>query len=120
MLLSFYQGKEKISFQLDPITYSLYRPAEKVNYILRQCEWNDEQKLLNQYHIPRKSIFVAKALNAHDDWDFGGEYKILLQGQLYEQAKMSLLYFVLPRYFSGKCWMVLVYAANYSCKNSFF
>lgn len=75
---------------------------DKVNHILRQCEWNDENKLLNEYHIPSKTICYAKALNAHDDWDFDEEYRILLQGGLYKQAKMSLIHFILPRYFDSK------------------
>lgn len=75
---------------------------QRVNNILRQCEWTDENKLLNEYHIPSKNMYLAKALHAHDEWDFVEEYKILLEGGLYEQAKMNLLCFVLPVYFKCK------------------
>lgn len=81
---------------------TLCSPKQKVDFILRQCEWSDERKLLEEYHIPKDSLYLAKALNAHDEWNFDQEYKILLQGELYMQAKMSLLYFLLPRYFNGK------------------
>jgi hypothetical protein len=102
MLLYFYQGKTfYICYREKPLIFSFFSPKQKVDYILRQCEWNDENKLLNEYHIPSKFIHLAKALNAHDDWNFDQEYKILLQGELFEQAKMSLVYFVLPRYFNG-------------------
>lgn len=77
-------------------------PKQKVDFILRQCEWNNERKLLEDFHIPKISLYLAKALNAHDEWNFDQEYRILLQGELYMQAKMSLLYFLLPRYFNGK------------------
>lgn len=101
MLHYSYQGKNNCILNTSD-TYILYSPVEKVDYILRQCEWTNEKKLLNDYHIPSKTIHLAKALHAHDDWNFDEEYKILLQGELYEQAKMSLLYFILPRYFDGK------------------
>lgn len=73
-----------------------------MSYILRQCEWDNEEKLINAYHIPKKQVFIAKALNAHDSWDYEGEYKFLVQGGLKEQAKMALLHFLLPRTFDGK------------------
>ncbi|KAK4519317.1 uncharacterized protein ATC70_009552 [Mucor velutinosus] len=78
-------------------TFFLKRPAEKLNHILRECEWSNEAKLINSYHIPRKQVYVAKALNAHDSWDYEGEFRCLIQGGLKEQAKMALLHFLLPK-----------------------
>ena len=57
---------------------------------------------MHEFYIPSKSIYLAKALHAHDDWNYDQEYIILLQGELYEQAKLTLLYFILPRQFNGK------------------
>ncbi|CEP15219.1 hypothetical protein [Parasitella parasitica] len=81
-------------------TLFLARPSEKLNYILRQCEWSNEAKLINSYHIPRKQVSIAKALNAHDSWDYEGEYRCLIQGDLKDQAKMALLYFLLPKIYN--------------------
>ncbi|KAI7897563.1 uncharacterized protein BX663DRAFT_481573 [Cokeromyces recurvatus] len=72
-------------------------PTEKLNYILRQCEWTDERRLVEEYHIPYKQIQIAKALNAHDSWNFESEYTYLIQGQLYNEAKMALFFFLLPK-----------------------
>lgn len=71
-------------------------------YILRQCEWTNEEKLVKEYHIPKKQIQMAKALNAHDSWNYELEYQHLLEGELFDQAKLSLLYFLLPKLFQGK------------------
>ncbi|KAI8635943.1 hypothetical protein BD408DRAFT_426930 [Parasitella parasitica] len=81
-------------------TLFLARPSEKLNYILRQCEWNNEAKLINSYHIPRKQVSIAKALNAHDSWDYEGEYNYLIQGGLKDQAKMALFFFLLPKIYN--------------------
>ncbi|KAG2198325.1 hypothetical protein INT47_003038 [Mucor saturninus] len=108
------ENLEKIDQSESAIYAALFlkRPVEKVNQILRQCEWNNESKLLNEYHIPSKIICFAKALNAHDDWDFDEEYRILLEGGLYKQAKMSLLHFILPRYFDSECYELQLSASD--------
>ncbi|EPB82133.1 hypothetical protein HMPREF1544_11132 [Mucor circinelloides 1006PhL] len=82
-------------------TLFLKRPAEKLNHILRECEWNNEAKLINSYHIPSKQVYIAKALNAHDSWDYQREFECLIQGGLKEQAKMALLHFLLPKTYDG-------------------
>lgn len=45
---------------------------------------------------------MSKALNAHDSWDFELEYEHLLEGNLLPQARLSLLYFLLPKLLKGK------------------
>lgn len=87
---------------------SIYRPAEKLNHILREYEWSDEAKLINSYHIPKKQVYIAKALNAHDSWDYEGEYKCLIKGGLKEQAKMALLHFLLPKIYDGKTCLIIL------------
>lgn len=75
---------------------------------MRECEWSNEAKLINSYHIPKKQVYIAKALNAHDSWDYEGEFKCLIQGGLKEQAKMALLHFLLPKTYDGKiCLLIL-------------
>ncbi|KAI9475581.1 MAG: hypothetical protein EXX96DRAFT_271520 [Benjaminiella poitrasii] len=82
-------------------TLFLPRPEEKLHYILRSCEWTDEKRLVDEYHIPYKQVQMAKALHAHDSWDFELEYAHLIQGQLYNEAKMALFFFLLPKLFCG-------------------
>ncbi|GAA5809024.1 hypothetical protein MFLAVUS_002426 [Mucor flavus] len=102
-LLKWVEQLERMDQAELAIYAALFLPdaQQRVNNILRQCEWTDENKLLNVYHIPSKNVYLAKALHAHDEWDFVEEYKILLEGGLYEQAKMNLLCFVLPVYFKS-------------------
>lgn len=72
---------------------------EKVRYLLRNGEWEDQEMLIQKFHIPKKWIYVAKSLRAHDDWDFELEYECLLEGNLLKEAMMALLNFLLPNHF---------------------
>ncbi|KAI8887586.1 hypothetical protein K501DRAFT_330422 [Backusella circina FSU 941] len=73
----------------------------KVRELLRMSETVNEQVLLLQYFIPVDWIHIAKALHAHDDFDFENEYKFLLQGNLEKQAKMALMLSLLPKLFNN-------------------
>jgi hypothetical protein len=83
-------------------------PKQKVDYLLRQCEWNDENKLINEYYIPNTQIQIAKALNAHDSWDYETEYTVLINGNLFQQAKQALLHFLLPKLFQSKVFHIII------------
>ncbi|KAI8372641.1 hypothetical protein EDC96DRAFT_500049 [Choanephora cucurbitarum] len=96
-------------------SFFLKNPQQHVSYLLRQCEWQDESRLLNEYHIPKKQIQIAKALNAHDAWDYEAEYKHLVEGGLFDQAKLALLHFLLPKLFQSNHHYVL-----YAIHDSFF
>ncbi|KAI8970400.1 hypothetical protein BDF20DRAFT_123146 [Mycotypha africana] len=95
---------EKEDFANFAIYASLFLPdaEQKIEHILRNGEWSDEDTLITQYHIPKRLIQKAKALNAHDEWDFEAEYKHLLDGQLLDEAKLALIYFVIPKLFESK------------------
>ncbi|RCH80137.1 hypothetical protein CU098_005275, partial [Rhizopus stolonifer] len=88
---------------MDLAEWAIYAslPTQKVNSILRQCEWQNEARLLNEFYIPKKQIQIAKALHAHDAWDYEQEYNHLIQGELYDQAKLALFYFLLPKLFQN-------------------
>ncbi|KAI8390183.1 hypothetical protein BD560DRAFT_380163 [Blakeslea trispora] len=81
-------------------------PQQHMSYLLRQCEWQDESRLLNEFHIPKRQIQIAKALNAHDAWDYEAEYKHLVEGELFDQAKLALLHFLLPKLFQSKSFFL--------------
>ncbi|KAG1051756.1 hypothetical protein G6F43_006056 [Rhizopus delemar] len=82
------------------VSLSLKKTAtEKIKHLLRHGEWEDEQKLIEQFQIPKKWVFIAKSLRAHDDWDFETEYENLVEGGLLDEAMMALLNFLLPKHF---------------------
>jgi hypothetical protein len=75
---------------------------------LRQCEWSEEKKLINEYHIPSMHVQIAKALNAHDSWDYETEYTVLINGNLFQQAKLALFHFLLPKIFQSKVFHIRI------------
>lgn len=75
---------------------------------MRQCEWSNEDKLINEYYIPNTHIQVAKALNAHDSWDYEREYTVLINGKLFQQAKLALIHFLLPKLFQRKMFYMII------------
>ncbi|KAI8989609.1 hypothetical protein BDB01DRAFT_782478 [Pilobolus umbonatus] len=95
---------ERMNFAEWAICVSLISPRlqkDRLGYLLRQCEYTDENRLLKEYHISKRSILLGKALNAHDEWNFDLEYSYLLEGSLVKEAKMTLLGFVIPKNFNS-------------------
>ncbi|CEG64941.1 hypothetical protein RMATCC62417_01831 [Rhizopus microsporus] len=93
--------------KMDKVEWALFvsqfgkkdKAADRVKYILRNGEWEDQDRLVQQFQIPKKWIYIAKSLRAHDDWDFEAEYECLIEGELLNEAFMALLHFLLPKNF---------------------
>jgi hypothetical protein len=102
------QTMEEYEYAIYASLFLQQQRKDKVCELLRGCELVNEERLLHQFHIPADWIQIAKALHAHDDFDFESEYTHLLRGNLEKHAKMALMLSLLPQLFNGKLVYLLL------------
>jgi hypothetical protein len=93
---------------------------DTLDQLLQSYEWENEDILLHTFYISKERVLCARAINAHQEWDYDAEYGYYLQASHVNRAKDALFNFLLPKLYDGKktaCKipnMILIFPIFYS------